>query len=349
MLRSCSSAVRDLHRHAADGIDGRVGMAGGWRCVHGLPSIPYGGIVQGMDEQIEEIPARAPRPHRRPGARRGAHGRGRPLLHRRADPDPRRARRARQGRAGDPARPPAALRGRTPSTPATNASGRPRSTSCWKCSTAAAADMIRARSPALWMIAAGGVRLAPPAMTVHAMAPAGQRRDGRLSRPLRRRPPPPCPENDSARHAAGLCCPLMADAVARAVVAVVVDGVGCAACHPRFRRPRPDRPVAFTRIRRLPESEPRHAVPFRSDTEMIMLFRRSVVGVLGVGDRHARVGARPRPAMSGGRPGDPAKATRTVEIVATDNAFSLKALARARRRDGPLRRPQRRLRSARVH
>ena len=30
--------------------------------------------------------------------------------------------------------------------------------------------------------------------------------------------------------------------------------------------------------------------------------------------------------QSGGRPGDAAKVTRTIEVVATDNAFSLKAL-----------------------
>lgn len=34
----------------------------------------------------------------------------------------------------------------------------------------------------------------------------------------------------------------------------------------------------------------------------------------------------PGHAMGGGKPGDAAKATRTVEIVATDNAFSLKSL-----------------------
>ncbi len=34
----------------------------------------------------------------------------------------------------------------------------------------------------------------------------------------------------------------------------------------------------------------------------------------------------PDHAMSGGKPGDAAKVTRTIEIVASDNAFSLKAL-----------------------
>ena len=55
-----------------------------------------------------------------------------------------------------------------------------------------------------------------------------------------------------------------------------------------------------------------------------MLFRRSIVGVLALAwPRRRRRTARP---PSGGRPGDPAKVTRTIEVVATDNAFSLKAL-----------------------
>lgn len=62
-----------------------------------------------------------------------------------------------------------------------------------------------------------------------------------------------------------------------------------------------------------------------------MLFRRLTVGAL------ALVAAMPASAhgpsshqahaMSGGKPGDAAKASRTVEILATDNAFSLKSLS----------------------
>ena len=55
-----------------------------------------------------------------------------------------------------------------------------------------------------------------------------------------------------------------------------------------------------------------------------MLLRRSIVGVLAwaaVAPASAH-----GPAPSGGRPGDPAKVTRTIEVVAIDNAFSLKAL-----------------------
>jgi len=32
-------------------------------------------------------------------------------------------------------------------------------------------------------------------------------------------PPPPCPESDTAKHAAGTCCPLMSEAVALLAVA----------------------------------------------------------------------------------------------------------------------------------
>ena len=55
-----------------------------------------------------------------------------------------------------------------------------------------------------------------------------------------------------------------------------------------------------------------------------MLSRRSFVGVL------AWFAAAPAsahgPTPSDGRAGDPAKVTRTIEVVAIDNAFSLKAL-----------------------
>jgi uncharacterized cupredoxin-like copper-binding protein len=57
-----------------------------------------------------------------------------------------------------------------------------------------------------------------------------------------------------------------------------------------------------------------------------MLFRRSIVGVL------ALAAAMPASAhgldhgMGGGKPGDASKVMRTIEIVATDNAFSLKSL-----------------------
>ena len=55
-----------------------------------------------------------------------------------------------------------------------------------------------------------------------------------------------------------------------------------------------------------------------------MLFRRSIVGVVALA--MAAPASAHGPAPSGGRPGDPAKVTRTIEVVAIDNAFSLKAL-----------------------
>jgi uncharacterized cupredoxin-like copper-binding protein len=55
-----------------------------------------------------------------------------------------------------------------------------------------------------------------------------------------------------------------------------------------------------------------------------MLLRRSIVGVLALA--LATPASAHGPAPSGGRQGDPAKVTRTIEVVAIDNAFSLKAL-----------------------
>ena len=55
-----------------------------------------------------------------------------------------------------------------------------------------------------------------------------------------------------------------------------------------------------------------------------MLFRRYIVGVLAWAAAAPASAHGPTP--SGGRAGDPAKVTRTIEVVAIDNAFSLKAL-----------------------
>ena len=57
-----------------------------------------------------------------------------------------------------------------------------------------------------------------------------------------------------------------------------------------------------------------------------MLFRRLAVGVWALAIAMPASAHGPGHAMSGGKPGAAAKVTRTVEIVATDNAFSLKAL-----------------------
>ncbi len=57
-----------------------------------------------------------------------------------------------------------------------------------------------------------------------------------------------------------------------------------------------------------------------------MLFRRLIVGAAALAMAAPASAHGPGHAMSGGTPGDPAKVTRTVEVVATDNAFSLKSL-----------------------
>ena len=60
-------------------------------------------------------------------------------------------------------------------------------------------------------------------------------------------------------------------------------------------------------------------------TLRIMSFRYLVAGALALAAAGASAWAH-GPTPSGGRPGDPAKATRTIEVIAMDNAFSLKAL-----------------------
>jgi len=57
-----------------------------------------------------------------------------------------------------------------------------------------------------------------------------------------------------------------------------------------------------------------------------MLFRRVSVGILVLAAAVPAAAHGPGHAMGAGKPGDPAKARRTVEVVATDNAFSLKSL-----------------------
>jgi hypothetical protein len=70
--------------------------------------------------------------------------------------------------------------------------------------------MIPARL-VVWMIAVMAL-LAPPGMVAHAMAPAG--RAAMVDCPGHAPPPEPCPDHDTAKHAAGACCPMMSGAVA---------------------------------------------------------------------------------------------------------------------------------------
>jgi hypothetical protein len=62
----------------------------------------------------------------------------------------------------------------------------------------------------LWLIALAAF-VCPPAIAAAAMTGSAMRS---VSHHCADGPPPPCPENDSARHAAGLCCPFMAHAMA---------------------------------------------------------------------------------------------------------------------------------------
>lgn len=55
-----------------------------------------------------------------------------------------------------------------------------------------------------------------------------------------------------------------------------------------------------------------------------MLLRRSFVSVVALAVAAPASAHGPTP--SGGRPSDPSKVSRTIEVVATENAFSLKAL-----------------------
>jgi len=58
-----------------------------------------------------------------------------------------------------------------------------------------------------------------------------------------------------------------------------------------------------------------------------MLFRRLAVGALALAAAMPASAHGPDQPMSGGKPGDAARAGRTIEIAATDNAFSLKSLS----------------------
>ncbi len=57
-----------------------------------------------------------------------------------------------------------------------------------------------------------------------------------------------------------------------------------------------------------------------------MFFRRIFVGVLALAAAMPASAHGPDHGMGGGKPGEASKITRTIEIVATDNAFSLKSL-----------------------
>jgi hypothetical protein len=63
----------------------------------------------------------------------------------------------------------------------------------------------------VWLIALMAL-IAPPGMTIHAMAAVSQMSS--VDCPDHAPPPDPCPSEGTARHAASACCPLMSGAVA---------------------------------------------------------------------------------------------------------------------------------------
>ena len=96
--------------------------------------------------------------------------------------------------------------------------------------------MIR-RAFLVWLIAVVALLVRRRAMAAHAMAV----RRARLRRsivPTMRRRPIPVRTKDTAKHAAGECCPLMSGAVAL-LPATMASGVTAASSHapPRVRSP----------------------------------------------------------------------------------------------------------------
>ena len=60
----------------------------------------------------------------------------------------------------------------------------------------------------VWLVSLVAL-VAPPGMTLHAMAPTAE-----AMADCAEHAPPPCPDDGTAKHAASTCCPLMAGAVA---------------------------------------------------------------------------------------------------------------------------------------
>jgi len=86
----------------------------------------------------------------------------------------------------------------------------------------------------VWMIAAIAL-LAPPGMTAHAMAPPGEAASVDCTHHAP--PPDPCPDHDTSRHAAGVCCPLMSGAVALLPAAITSGETALSRPLPQVRSP----------------------------------------------------------------------------------------------------------------
>jgi hypothetical protein len=63
----------------------------------------------------------------------------------------------------------------------------------------------------VWLVALMAL-IAPPGMTIHAMAAVSQMSS--VDCPDHAPPPDPCPSEGTAKHAASACCPLMSGTVA---------------------------------------------------------------------------------------------------------------------------------------
>jgi hypothetical protein len=93
--------------------------------------------------------------------------------------------------------------------------------------------MIRARL-LVWMIAVAAL-LAPPAMANHALAPVDQA--ATVDCPGHAAPPGRCPDHDTAKHAAGACCPSMSGAGALLPAAAANGGAASSHAVPQVHSP----------------------------------------------------------------------------------------------------------------
>ena len=72
----------------------------------------------------------------------------------------------------------------------------------------------------VWLVALMAL-IAPPGLTVHAMAAASQASS--VDCPDHAPPPDPCPGEGTAKHAASTCCPLMSGTVALLAASASVE------------------------------------------------------------------------------------------------------------------------------